>query len=131
ELCNLNLDDYIQNPESRCVLLAESKEGTTHYCKFVSKDAPLHFQAQNIWAIMGEIANGLVAIHDKDLVHRDLKPKNSKLHYSCLANDVFSIAFETILGKSPILVRLRKAVPAKYEGRSSGGEPPLIEHQNC
>lgn len=78
-LCNLNLDDYIRNPESRHVLLAENEEGTTDYGKFVSKTAPIHIQAQNIWAIMGDIANGLVAIHDKNLVHRDLKPKNSKL----------------------------------------------------
>jgi serine/threonine protein kinase len=131
ELCDLNLDDYIRDPESRCVLLAENREATTPCCKFVSKDAPFHFKAQNIWAIMSDIANGLVAIHDKDLVHRDLKPKNSKLPYSYLAYDEFSIAFETIVGKSRILVRLRKAVPANNERQIFKGVPPLIEHQRC
>lgn len=113
ELCNLSLDEYIRKSESRHVLLADNKKGTTDYGKFVSKDAPIHIQAQNIWAIMGDIANGLVAIHDKKLVHRDLKPKNSKLPLILLANDAFSIAFEIMLGKLPILVCLRKAVPTE------------------
>jgi serine/threonine protein kinase len=78
ELCDLDLHDYIHEPGSRSLVDGTNDVNATNDCKFVTADAALLSKAQNIWSIATDIANGLDAIHSHTLVHRDLKPRNSK-----------------------------------------------------
>ena len=74
ELCALDLSEYIYGQRS---LPRENFFEPIHNGLFVSKnDRPLS-KVRNVWAIMKEIGAGLKFIHDHNLVHRDLKPKNS------------------------------------------------------
>lgn len=78
QLCDLDLHDYIHQPESRRYVDRINSSSATNGCKFVTEDADLLSKAQNIWAIVLDIASGLEAVHSHNLVHRDLKPQNSK-----------------------------------------------------
>jgi serine/threonine protein kinase len=68
ELCDLSLHDYIY------VSQAAPVSGNS---VFVSKESDLLSTIQNIWIIQAQIADGLGFIHSQNLVHRDIKPRNS------------------------------------------------------
>jgi serine/threonine protein kinase len=70
ELCNFNLDDYIQGKE------------IPEFCQHDLKPSkavklPLEARLWNLWNIMEQVARGVEYIHMNNEVHRDLKPSNS------------------------------------------------------
>lgn len=69
ELCDLNLHVYIhgERPDFK---LDDAQE------VYVPKDASLTIRFRNTLIIMKHISDGLKFIHDKNHVHRDLKPRN-------------------------------------------------------
>ena len=60
ELCEFSLADYIQD------------EGTTYPNRGIPKRSP-----SDIIGIATQVVSGVVFIHDKQFIHRDLKPNNS------------------------------------------------------
>jgi serine/threonine protein kinase len=60
ELCSLNLDQY--NQGIRATILVHHSVRNT--------------RVGEIWAIVGQIADGLAFIHQQREIHRDLKPQN-------------------------------------------------------
>jgi len=75
ELCTMDLNEYIY---SERLLPTEPFVNTPIYNPlFPSKDECTLSKVRNVWSIMTEITAGLKFMHDHNLVHRDLKPKNS------------------------------------------------------
>jgi serine/threonine protein kinase len=76
ELCALNLHDYIYRTQEYTRRASVLSNNHT----FVIEDASTHLKLINIWTIMDHVAQGLQFIHEKNYIHRDLKPLNSKLN---------------------------------------------------
>ena len=66
ELCDLNLDDYIYS----------KKDPSTVPINFI-KDQPAPLKSQQIWNVMLHVGKGVEFLHNKGMIHRDLKPLNS------------------------------------------------------
>jgi serine/threonine protein kinase len=75
EYCEINLHEYIQEidlqkgPKLIAKLFPCSGDGRTDFEKTSN--------IRNVWSIMYEITNGVLFLHQNNLVHRDLKPGNS------------------------------------------------------
>ena len=64
ELCDLNLEEYIHEKNGNIPGLLDWETVDSVEGKFL------------IVAIMQQLLNGLIFIHEKDEIHRDLDPKN-------------------------------------------------------
>ena len=69
ELCDLNLDEYIH--------CTEPPYPSASIPYFI-KNYPPPLKAQQIWNVMRQIASGVQHLHTMNMVHKDLKPANSK-----------------------------------------------------
>lgn len=79
ELCNVNLADYISASYSRKVLLPTKELQTAKAPVFILHPlTPRRVQKENVYTIMSHIVCGLQFLHQHQLAHRDLKPKNGK-----------------------------------------------------
>jgi serine/threonine protein kinase len=76
ELCDLSLHQYIYAPR----IIPEGWEAPGDLSFIVTEGSGLQNIA-NVWAILSQISEGLAYIHAQDLVHRDMKPRNSNPHY--------------------------------------------------
>ena len=74
ELCTLNLHDYIYRTEE----YSRHASVLSNDLTFVVEDSWTYLKLINIWTIMDHVAQGLQFIHEKNYIHRDLKPMNSK-----------------------------------------------------
>jgi serine/threonine protein kinase len=70
ELCEGNLDDFIQSPQSFSLFLSGNPRLLN--INFVT------YQPCHTWDIMEQIAAGVAFIHKCNEVHRDLKPQNGR-----------------------------------------------------
>lgn len=65
QYCDINLDEYIRGSRPPCLALYSYAEAKGN------DDLPLI-----VCGIMQQVLNGLIFIHEKGQVHRDLKPMN-------------------------------------------------------
>jgi len=71
----MNLDEYIYKVETLSI-----KGGVVYNSAFINRPtATVSELIENVWTIMGNIANGLDFLHGWAIVHRDVKPRNSTL----------------------------------------------------
>ena len=78
ELCNLSLECYIESKQKEILLPSSSNCSTPR------------MRIMQIWDIMEDVTNGIAFIHAEKEIHRDLKPRNSKLSHSRVCLWVFS-----------------------------------------
>lgn len=76
ELCNLDLQRYLQG--NRSITADHSVAQSPTNLVFVANDCGLQLKLQNTFTVLSHITNGLKFAHEHDLVHRDVKPANSK-----------------------------------------------------
>lgn len=70
ELCDLDLEAYIYGG------LAPGKVSQVLSFQHFAKTDTSHSSESTIWDIMRQIANGVQFMHNKQMIHRDLKPRN-------------------------------------------------------
>lgn len=75
QFCELNLDTYIYRRWST------ELEGKLP--EFTGPHVPSEVRMSQFWEIMTDIARGLEFIHLQKVIHRDIKPRNSKFEISC------------------------------------------------
>lgn len=70
ELCDLNLENYMDKkwtPDMRKTVF------------YFTENLPTRMRVGQIWDIMEDITKGLSFLHQNNMVHRDVKPRNGNL----------------------------------------------------
>lgn len=130
EYCALDLDFYIYYTRTESV--------DRELPKFLTENVAPRRKMWQIWDITQDILNGLFFIHSHALVHRDIKPRNSKIPFdTCLIatvlyssqSDSWKIADFglTVEGTS------RRERPTQYGRGTEGYRAPellLVQHEN-
>lgn len=79
ELCDVNLADYISTSYNRTVLLPTTELQNAKEPVFILYPlTPSRVHQENVYSIMSHIVCGLQFLHQHQLAHRDLKPKNGE-----------------------------------------------------
>jgi serine/threonine protein kinase len=73
ELCDLNLENYIAGHSSSTVSIEWQALQSANI------HIPANVKLAMILSIMNDITDGLVFMHSRKVIHRDLKPPNSNL----------------------------------------------------
>jgi serine/threonine protein kinase len=74
ELCDFNLEDYINGRFSIGLVQPTAVLDGNKITDLQQNEALL--KQQNVWFAMMHISEGLLFLHERNFVHRDLKPKN-------------------------------------------------------
>jgi serine/threonine protein kinase len=69
ELCDLNLQDFISQSWPPAL------DNTS---PFLGRNISETERMSNVWNIIEQLVSGVAHLHDHNLVHRDIKPQNSK-----------------------------------------------------
>jgi len=74
ELCAFNLEDYISGRRS---IREDNYTATINDNQFTSLEKIESLSKQrDVWTAMVHISEGLTFLHERQFVHRDLKPRN-------------------------------------------------------
>ena len=81
ELCDLNLECWIERKWNKEI------EKELHY---LTGDFPSRMRIGQVWDVMEDVTRALAFIHSKKEIHRDLKPRNSRLSPPKISAEIIS-----------------------------------------
>ena len=133
ELCAFSLQDYIRRHNQYPVDPASLKFDEDKAPVVLGPNHSPTEKMLNMWTVGTHIVSALRYLHEKSLVHRDLKPGNGKalrLWKGFPDLTQFFIPRRTTIGNSPILVSHRKPHHSRPSQPAIQEEHRVIVHQS-